>query len=133
MAAGARSVVIAVLDITISGHRRRPAGMREGGGRRSTTAIAPAEARIYTVRPVALPARPGLPPRECLPALDGAAQRHLVGELQVAPVGDAAGDAGDPGAQGAELPGDEEGGGLAVDGGRGGDQDLRDLIASDPL
>src|SRR5512132_2358721 len=79
------------------------------------------------------PTNPPPPPRpisdrHLAAAGEGAAQGHLVGVLEVAADGEAAGAAGDPDAEGGEEAGQVQGGGLALDVGVGGKDGLADRV-----
>ena len=68
-----------------------------------------------------------------LTAGEGAQDGALVGILQVAAHGEAAGKAGDLDAKGLKLLVEVEGGGIAFHAGIGGDDDLLDPASFDPL
>src|SRR5215213_6101247 len=64
-------------------------------------------------------------------AFERPAQRDLVGVLEVAADGEAAGDAGGAHAEGLQQPGQVHGGGLALDVGVGGEDHLGDALGVD--
>src|SRR5690349_3363409 len=68
---------------------------------------------------------------EVAAAFEGAAHGDLVGELELAAVGDAAGDAAGADGEGFEDLGEVEGGGFAFDAEGGGDDDFADAFFAD--